>query len=202
MSHRNNKTGAKINRREALQHISALLGGLALVSGPSLLLAADVDVSQSSTALFSADEIAWLDEVAETILPETGTPGAKAAGVGTYIAVMVTDVYEPGDQQVFRSGMDSLEDACQSAYGNGFLSMTAEQRLELLNALDAEQNDYMRTKPADQPTHYFRMIKELTLTGYFTSEIGFTQAMRYAESPGRWDPCVPYEEGETAWAST
>jgi hypothetical protein len=45
------------------------------------------------------------------------------------------------------------------------------------------------------------MMKELTLLGYFTSEIGYTQAMRYVESPGRFDPCVPYTPGETIWAS-
>jgi hypothetical protein len=45
------------------------------------------------------------------------------------------------------------------------------------------------------------MLKELTLLGYFTSETGYTQALRYAETPGRYDPCVPYEEGEPAWAN-
>jgi hypothetical protein len=53
---------------------------------------------------------------------------------------------------------------------------------------------------ADSPAHYFRMMKELALLGYFTSEIGCTQAQRYRETPGRYDPCVPYGPGETAWA--
>ena len=53
---------------------------------------------------------------------------------------------------------------------------------------------------ADAPSHYFRMMKELALLGYFTSEIGYTQAMRYIESPGRFDPCAPYAPGEKAWA--
>jgi hypothetical protein len=45
------------------------------------------------------------------------------------------------------------------------------------------------------------MMKELTLLGYFTSEIGCTQAQRYVESPGRFEPCLPYKRGERAWAS-
>jgi hypothetical protein len=53
---------------------------------------------------------------------------------------------------------------------------------------------------ADAPAHYFRMMKELALLGYFTSEIGYTQAMRYIESPGRFDPCTPYTAGEKIWA--
>jgi hypothetical protein len=50
------------------------------------------------------------------------------------------------------------------------------------------------------PPHYFRMMKELALLGYFTSEIGYTKAMRYVETPGRFDPCAPYAKGEPAWA--
>jgi hypothetical protein len=44
------------------------------------------------------------------------------------------------------------------------------------------------------------MMKELALLGYFTSEIGCTQAQRYLEAPGRFDPCIPYQSGEKTWA--
>ena len=52
----------------------------------------------------------------------------------------------------------------------------------------------------DEPTHYFRMMKEPTLLGYFTSEIGHMRAMEYLESPGRFDPDVPYTRGDKTWA--
>ena len=52
----------------------------------------------------------------------------------------------------------------------------------------------------DPPNRYFRMMKELALLGYFTSAIGATQALRYVEQPGRYDPCVPYKPGEKLWA--
>jgi hypothetical protein len=81
------------------------------------------------------------------------------------------------------------------------MSATPEARLALLQSLDREQKAYMATKKHNEPSHYFRMMKELALLGYFTSEIGYTQAQRYAESPGRFDPCVPYKAGETSWAS-
>ena len=58
----------------------------------------------------------------------------------------------------------------------------------------------MDTRASGAPPHYFRLVKELTLSGYFTSEIGMTQALRYVEAPGRFDPCVPYTPGETSWA--
>jgi hypothetical protein len=81
-----------------------------------------------------------------------------------------------------------------------FLAATPEQRLALAEKLDAEQMQYMHGLEEDQPAHWFRMLKELTLLGYFTSEIGYEQALRYAETPGRYDPCVPYAPGEKAWA--
>ena len=57
-----------------------------------------------------------------------------------------------------------------------------------------------RAITADTPAHYFRMMKELTLLGYYTSEIGCTKAMRYIETPSRYDACVPYAPGEPTWA--
>jgi len=74
------------------------------------------------------------------------------------------------------------------------------ERTALLERFDAMQFDYMRSRRSGQSVHPFRMLKELTLLGYFTSEIGCTVAQRYIESPGRFDPCVPYRPGERNWA--
>jgi hypothetical protein len=248
-----------ITRREAILRVSALLGGVALVGGSGLLTACSKD---SGSALarenaFTADDIAFLDEVSDTILPPTRTPGAKAAGVGPFMALMVTDAYSPEDQKIFRDGMRKLDDASRKAHDVAFVKATPEQRLALLQQLDRDQKaqadardarekekarkklDAMRlpSTPATQatpsdpkladahlpderkentpaapdanpapaisaepPKHYFRMMKELALLGYFTSEIGCTQAQRYVESPGRFDPCVPYVKGEPALA--
>ena len=57
-------------------------------------------------------------------------------------------------------------------------------------------------KKKEDPAHYFRMMKELTILGYFTSEIGATQALRYVAVPGRYEGCVPYTKGEKAWATS
>jgi hypothetical protein len=74
------------------------------------------------------------------------------------------------------------------------------QRLALLQRLDREAIEYMQKPGSGDRPHYFRMLKELTLLGYFTSEIGCTQAQRYVESPGRFDPCITYTVGDRAWA--
>lgn len=195
-----------VDRREALKRVTAMLGGAALIGGTSLWTACTSDKAPATdktgagSALFGTTDIAWLDEVADTILPTTSTPGAKAAAVGAFMALMVTDTYDEKDQKIFRAGMTQLEDACKKAHTHGFMQATPEQRLALLETLDKEQKAYQDAKGDADPNHYFRMVKELTLLGYFTSEIGCTQAQRYKETPGRFDPCLPYVKGETSWA--
>lgn len=241
-----------IDRREAVRRVGLLLGGLTFVGGSSLLAACEKErkpvAAGQKVGEFSADDIAYLDEIADTILPTTKTPGAKAARTGAFMALMVTDSYEPKDQQIFRDGMRKLDDASRKANGGkSFMESTPQQRLALLTQIDKEAKQYQDAreaaghKPAapagadtskrdttkggeqflpdqrkeaakapdvnpapaitaDAPNHYFRMMKELAMLGYFTSEIGYTQAQRYVESPGRFDPCVPYTPGEKAWA--
>lgn len=194
-----------ITRREAILRVSAMLGGVALVGQTAMLAGCtteptDDELASAPNSLFTQGDIALLDEIADTILPETSTPGAKAAGVGPFIAMMVADTYYEGDQQIVRDGLSSLQAQCQSSYGADFQNVTAEQRLALLEKLDAEQHQYMEAREEGAPVHFFRMLKELTLLGYFTSEIGYTQAMRYTETPGRYDPCAPYSPGDKSWA--
>jgi len=189
-----------MNRREAIKQVTAMLGGFALAGSSGLLTAVERAHARAATARaqvgsFSAQDIALLDEVADTILPETKTPGAKAAHVGPFMALMVTDTYDDKQQAIFRDGIQKLNAASPS-----FMAATPARRLAWLEQLDREQKAYMDTRPDGAPPHYFRLMKELTLLGYFTSEIGCTHAMRYRETPGRFDPCAPYTPGETTWA--
>jgi hypothetical protein len=205
---------AGIARREAIKRVSVLLGGVAFVGGSQLLTACagdrppGADSTQAAKAPaaapigeFSVADQQFLDEVADTILPTTTkSPGAKAAATGPFMALMVTDTYTPDDQKVFRDGMTKLEEACKAKHGAGFMQATAEQRTALLTELDTEQHAFQKTRKPGEAQHYFRMMKELALLGFFTSEIGYTQAMRYKEAPGQYEPCLPYTKGETSWA--
>jgi hypothetical protein len=215
-----------LNRREAIRRVSALLGGAAFVGGPGLLAAYEKASLPAGGALgaFTAEDIAFLDEIAETILPATKTPGAKAAKTGAFMALMVTDSYSSAEQKIFHEGMRKVDDAATKAHKVSFMDATPQQRAAVLTALDHEQKRVMdereaaerRTKGlgplaggsassetggAVQPAHYFRMMKQLALLGYFTSEIGCTQTMRYVETPGRFDPCISYTPGEPAWGA-
>ncbi len=175
-------------RREAILKASALLGG-ALV-GQSLMLAGcerrqtdAPSTDEPQDGLFSATDLALLDEIAETILPETGTPGAKAAGVGPFIALMVADTYSPEEQQVFKDGLATIDRECQQEFGKDFVDLSSAERLAVAERLDRERLD------AEEATHYFQMLKELTVLGFFTSETAYDQILDYVESPGRYDGC-------------
>src|SRR6202521_6239067 len=102
-----------ITRREASRRGTVLLGGVALGGGTSLLTGCR---EENTDAPFTADEIAYLDEIAETILPQTSTPGAKAAKTGAFMALIVTDSYSPRDRKIFREGMHKLDKASDKAY--------------------------------------------------------------------------------------
>jgi glucoside 3-dehydrogenase (cytochrome c) hitch-hiker subunit len=206
------------SRREAIQRVTALLGGAALVGGDRLLAfsfeAPTLEQAMAQgTGTFTAADIALLDEVADTILPQTSTPGAKAARTGAFMALMASEAYAPLSRAVFQQGLKDLDAACRQSHGVPFMEASGAQRLSLLEALDREQHAVMEDRTPrrrlrapvdestnDEPAHYFRMMKELALLGYFTSEIGCTQAMQYTESPGRFDPDVPYTLGDRAWA--
>jgi len=194
-----------ITRREAIYRVSAMLGGAALVGQSAMLAGCEQQAAAEAGAVpatspFTQNDIRLLDQIADTILPETQTPGAKAAGVGPFIAMMVADTYYDDEQRIFLDGLQSLQADCLEMHGAGFDDVTPGQRLLLLEKLDVAQHETMQSRVDDAPVHYFRMLKELTLLGYFTSEIGYAQALRYVESPGRFDPCVPYAPGEKSWA--
>jgi hypothetical protein len=226
-------TPEMITRREAVARVAALLGGVALIGGTALITGCRTDKDQIPFTPFTPSDIAYLDEIADTILPTTSTPGAKAAKTGELMARIVTDSYSLEDQRIFRAGMVKLDNASKDKNdGKTFMQATPAQRLALLKTLDKEQFDFSEKQRLDQlkkskeflakaveenapntssqqataitdepPNRYFRMMKELSLLGYFTSEIGCTQAQVYEETPGRYDPCLPYTPGQKAWAS-
>lgn len=186
-----------MHRREAVQYISLLLGGT-IVGANSFLTGCKTNTKDEKA--FDEDDIAYMNEIGETILPTTATPGAKAANVGQFMTVMVADCYEEKDQKVFKEGLDKLNDFSKKKFDSHFMKISPEQRHSLLVELDKEQREYMKAKKPDEPTHYFRMMKELTLLGYFTSEIGTKQARRHTPVPGRYESCIPYKKGDKAFA--
>jgi Gluconate 2-dehydrogenase subunit 3 len=203
-----------MERRELLKMIAVLTGG-AVIGGEVFL--SGCKQGAKSDAGFTAGNIALLDEVGETILPATDTPGAKAAQIGAFMQTIVTDCYSQAEQDVFNKGMAGLDKACEKLNGKSFMNCSGEQRKNFLIALEKEAKDYNDKKNEAEktqregakkegkeftgaPPHYYSMIKQLTLFGYFSSEIGQTKALRLLPVPGKYDGAYPYKKGDKAWA--
>lgn len=191
-----------LTRREAIIKMALLMG--ATVVGPRLLAK---NFGLATPLNFSPGDIALLDEIGETIIPTTAnSPGAKAAGCGAFMAMMIADCYTAPVQAEIRAGLARLPADYEARYAEKFIGGKPENRTAFLNALDIEQRNYTnevrrKTEVAkaagmEEPApHYFRVLRELTLLGYFTSEIGSTQALHHVEVPGRYDGNVPYKKG-------
>jgi hypothetical protein len=182
-----------MNRRELLSLIAAatgtaMIGGTALLSGCA---------TRTAPANFSAENIALLDEIAETILPRTNTPGAKDAKVGEFMSVYVTDCYTLDERAIFHKGLLTLEESCNKTYNRSFMALQQSEREDFVNQLDRQA----KAEVAAGKTHYFTMIKQLTLFGFFTSEPGGTQVLRHAPIPGRYDGNMDYKVGDRGWAT-
>ena len=228
-----------MDRRAAVKNMAFLMGGA--LSATTIAVFLDGCTSASTTAngdLFTADQQTLISEIADIIIPATGTPGAKAAGVGPFIAMMVKDCYPDDAQKAFVKGLEDLEEQSKEEYKKSFTELAVEQRSLLLNkvreatiadikveneTLDKQkQEDQERQRqnpekgksqtenagiisilPKDKPKtepRFFAIMRDLTLLGYFTSEIGVTKAYEYVEIPGRYDGCVDLKPGQRVWA--
>ncbi len=188
-----------MERRELIKMIAALTGGVFI--GGGLLTGCNTEDEVGGIA-FSKTDISFLDEVADTILPATKTPGAKSAGVGKFIERMVNNTYNPDNQQVFHKGIATLNEACKKTTGKFFIDATSEQRTTLLTTIDKEAKAYQQNKKDKDPAHYFTMMKQLSLLGFFTSKVGATEVLRYKAVPEKYVGDYPYKKGDKAWATS
>ncbi len=189
-----------MNRREALSAVSLLVGGT--IVGAEAFLSGCAKPTPRQILFLTDEEMAMLDEVGETILPTTASsPGAKAARIAEFMDSIVADCYKEAEKKIFRDGLIRLDTVSKSKYdNNAFVDLKKEEKHEMLLLLDSEAKNYKETrKPEDPEIHYYSMMKQLTLWGYFSSEIGVTKALRHVAVPGHYEPCVPVSKGEKAW---
>lgn len=182
-----------MERRDALKLTATVLGG-SIIGGQFFLSGGASPPKKIYETITDAD-IPLLDEIGETILPETEeSPGAKAAHIGAFMQTMVNDCYTNEEALIFIDGLQKINEKSMETLGQAFTELSEENRSGLLTQFDVEAKKY---KSLDKP-HFFTMLKELTIWGYFTSEVGATEALRYNPVPGRFEGCIPYN-GESAW---
>ncbi len=189
-----------MDRREALKRVGVLMGGAVSASVVSGVLAGCRAGGTASytpqTLTASQDEL--VATVAELIIPTTDTPGARAAGVHTFIDQMLTRIYTDEERNRFLAGLADLDARAQTADGHRFLESTPEAQTAILKDTEAAAIA-ARASDADE-TPFFSMIKELTLVGYYTSEIGATQELKYVHAAGSYDGDVPLDEVGRAYS--
>ena len=175
-----------LNRREAVQRLTVLLGGVlsiplaAALRGEVINPGASVPVDDETKGL--------LADVADTIIPATDTPGAKSAGAQDFILRVMRDCYVYEDQRAFYADLAGLDKAAKTSCGKGFTQLDPAARNAVLKAY-AEKNKA-----------FFKTMRELTVVGYFTSEIGATKALEYLPIPGRFEGDVAMKPGQKTWA--
>jgi glucoside 3-dehydrogenase (cytochrome c) hitch-hiker subunit len=190
-----------MNRRDAVK-VGTTLVGAALFASSGVLAACersnrdDRARGESASAprgVLSYDDQALMEEIADTLLPDTpASPGAKAAGVGAAIQVLLTDCYEPAAQQRLIRGLTDFRATCRARQGADFASLPRTTREQLLRDIDAEAR-----KAAD--AHWFTLAREVAEGAYFSSETGMTKALRYVRIPGHFTGCLPLAKGQPAW---
>jgi hypothetical protein len=167
--------------------------------------------------------------IADRIIPATDTPGARAVGVHEFIDTMLADYYDADDRARFADGLAALDERARAMCGENYVRCAVERQVELLTRLDLDtfpssrpalrpdsrretehgpgtplpselKAETERPHPAHPATPFFRMMKELTLLGYYTSEAGATRELLHAPVPGRYEGCVPFTAIGRTWA--
>lgn len=214
-----------MDRREAVKSVAFLIGGALSATTIATLFDSCNEPGKTAGELFTTKQQKLVTELADIIIPTTAkSPGAKAANVGLFITMMIQDCYPEDAQKAFVKGVEDLDAAAKKEFNKSFLEISLTEREQLITKLRDEtvkaqkdENDKnaeaeklgngpkkanaMSVKEKLKSTPYFFAIaRDLTMLGYFTSEVGATQAYEYLAIPGRYDGCVDLKPGQKVWA--
>ncbi len=189
-----NDSGAgAITRREALQRAAIFLGA---ALSPSILAGAlraqTLPAGGAALRYLDPRQAATTAAAAERILPKTDTPGALDVGVPAFIDRMYGE-YLTGDERfLFATGLKEIEALSRAKSGKGFAALDAAAQDDVLREIARASQGKDRT--------FFALLKELVVTGYFTSEQVGRTVLHYDPIPGRYDACIPIADvGNRNW---
>jgi gluconate 2-dehydrogenase gamma chain len=166
-----------------------LLGAIVLLGGAGALTRfprKSAQKSQGAGASLSAEQFALLEQVCESIVPQTDTPGAIAAGVPAFMRQMLADWGSNASRSEITSVLEEIDRHAWEKFGAAFLELPPDRRFQVMRSFDEDR--ISRQEPA------YGKFKYLVLVGYYQSEAGATQELRYELVPGAWRGCVPYSE--------
>lgn len=181
------------SRRELLHRMAALTGG-ALTAPTVAAILGGATAADSPSSQLDADQLSLVAAIADTIIPETDTPSASAAGTHLFVQVMLSDWYNEQEREPILSGLTAINEQAIVLEGVKFAQCTPEQQHTILSTFDAA------AFKQDAEEHFFRRLKELVVVGYYTSEIGASEELRYESVPGPYKGCVPLSDVGRTWA--
>ncbi|HEY7352747.1 MAG TPA: gluconate 2-dehydrogenase subunit 3 family protein [Terriglobales bacterium] len=213
--------GQGIERREILRYIgiasvaSTFPGfskwAFACPEGHTVAAASQPAPGAYKPLFFSPEHYEMVEHIADMIIPEDDTPGAKQAGVAEFIDFMVAnrvpvtgarevrsteDAIEIGNeaQTRFLAGLDWMNARCHSEFGHAFMDCTPEQQ----NALTEELAYKEKFKPTTESGRaFFELMRVYTVVGYYTTKIGLESLgypglrMSWPKMPGCSHPDDP-----------
>jgi gluconate 2-dehydrogenase gamma chain len=136
-----------------------------------------------SKTFFTADEMATITILGDIIIPKDDTSGsASDAGVPAFIEFIVKDM--PEHQIPMRGGLRWLDMQCLKKYDKGFKDCTPAQQMELVDAIAWPD----KAKPeVAQGVAFFNLMRNLTASGFYTSEIGVKDIGYMGNVPNQWN---------------
>ena len=189
-----------MQRRNALKLLVGA-AGLPLLSSEALAFFQSVQAQVPKTIAlkaFTGDQNAIVETISELIIPATDTPGAKAARVSEFIDLILSGWSKEDEKARFLAGVDEVNHRSQVLYGKRFMDAAVEQQKEIVRGLDDElmatqqllqANRRGNRKPPEKT--FFYMMKQLTLVGYYTSQVGAQEELHYEIIPHAHEQCAP-----------
>jgi gluconate 2-dehydrogenase gamma chain len=177
-----------IQRREVLRGLAIVLGAAIT---PACQRAAEVPVAQrvASAARWSTTQRAVAHRCADLIMPATDTPSALAVGVGEFMDYVTSTWLQPAELAELLSGLDVLQRQALNEQQMDYVALATEDQVMLLERLERDEAEA------------FARLKELTVVGYYFSEVGTKQEREYVPMPGRYDGYYKLSEVGKQWSS-
>jgi len=191
------KTTTLIDRREALRKTAIILGGA--ISAPTMMgILNGCSVTNDPDWVpqyFDNDQAVLITEISDIIIPATDTPGAKDVGVPKFIESMVKDAFKQEDQSKFMEGLNAFNAQAVEEYNKSFIKLKAGEKKEFVKIRHEEA---LKNHMEDQ---FIMTVKEMTISGFCTSEAGATQVLNYDKVPGEYEGCIPFKDADKQWAT-
>jgi gluconate 2-dehydrogenase gamma chain len=201
-----------MNRREFMQcavilatGVGASQLGFSLTEEQQVYLASAPDYNKSDVNYFSAGQRKIVAAMTEVVIPRTETPGAIDARVPVFIELMAANWLNDEESAIFSAGLKDMETRIPREHGKPFDQLDAPVQLQILEDLEDAASDsswydignVQRDFINDAP--FICQFKELTIWGFFTSEEGGSQVLRYDPMPMYFDGDIPLNPEESSW---